>query len=76
MTPEANRPIFPGELCQHLGDVTMTTLRNYIRAGKIPEPCVQITRQQRYWHRTALAAKNILLPEAAPVPVRQKAVQA
>jgi len=62
-----NRPIYPDELRQHMGHITPPTLLSYIRTGKLPAPCVQITRQQRYWYRDKLAAVGIVLPEVAQV---------
>lgn len=60
-----NRPIYPAELRQHMGNITPPTLNKYIKDAKLPRPCVQITRQQRYWYRDKLAELGIVLPETA-----------
>lgn len=53
-------PLFPADLMRLLGIRHPNTLRQQIKAGKVPEPDVKITQKTRYWHRSSLVKAGLL----------------
>lgn len=56
-------PVFPKDLMRTLGLKHRNTLREYIKAGKVPKPDVQLTAKTRYWHRSTLVKAGIVKAE-------------
>lgn len=53
-------PITPQQLRRHLNNMSATTLRDQMKADKIPPLDVVLTRKTRYWHRSTLERAGIL----------------
>jgi hypothetical protein len=66
----AETPVFPHELRSYLGNMSPTTLRDQMKAKRIPPFDKVITQKTRYWHRSTLERAGLLPPhqEAASPP--------
>jgi hypothetical protein len=77
---EDETPVFPGELRSYLGNLSATTLRDQMRAKRIPPFDKVITQKTRYWHRSTLERAGLLPPRQAsanpPTPASSDAAQA
>ena len=58
MTDEIDRVIWRQDLIRE-ANVCRETIRRWIRAGKLPQPDVDITRQRQGWKRSTLVAAGI-----------------
>lgn len=68
----AEIPVTPQQLRQHLNNMSATTLRDQMKAKKIPPFDVVISQKTRYWHRRTLERAGILKAvTAAEKPVQK-----
>ena len=58
-TPE-DRILFRADICKALG-VCPDTLRRWIRAGKLPEPDIALSRKTQGWRLSTLHAAGVKL---------------
>lgn len=56
----ADTPVFPKEMLALLGNIHPSTLRDQIKAGKIPDYDVKLTQKTRYWYRSTLERAGLL----------------
>lgn len=61
----SDQPVFPKDLMEALRIKHPNTLREQIKAGKVPDFDVKITQKTRYWHRSTLVRHGLLPPASA-----------
>ena len=66
----AEIPVTPQQLRQHLNNMSATTLRDQMKAKRIPPFDMVITQKTRYWHLSTLVRAGLLSPhqEATSLP--------
>lgn len=73
-------PIYSKQLCSLLNGMHPSTLREHIKAKKIPDFDVKLTQKTRYWHRSTLIRAGLLRDDQAeasqPTPASSDAVPA
>lgn len=60
MINAAETPVFPNQLRAHLNNMSATTLRDQMKAKKIPPFDKVITRKTRWWYRSTLEREGLL----------------
>ena len=57
---ELQQPVFPADLAATLG-VKVKTLARMIKSGRLPAFDVVLSQKSRYWHRSTLVDKKIIV---------------
>ncbi len=57
---ELQQPVFPADLAAVLG-IKIKTLARMIKSGSLPAFDVVLSQKSRYWHRSTLVNKKIIL---------------
>lgn len=61
MSETPDKVVWQADLCKRLGR-TSETLRQWVKAGKLPPADVALTRQSTGWKESTLRAAGINLP--------------
>lgn len=73
-------PVFPHELRTYLKIKSASTLRDQMKAKRIPPFDMVVTQKTRYWYRSTLERAGLLPPRqeeaSPPMPASSDAAQA